>query len=175
MEAWLVILIFVAVCLAVNIVMYAIGYYSFGKGKRGMYARNKYLPPGFMIGIVWIGIFASLGYAFWLSYTGPNYEGKTEPNKWNSATIAIIVVASYCLLYPFLTRFMHERYIVVLNLIALLMAAALCIIVVNEYVAAFWYTLPLLVWCSYVVFADVMQYNSVIEKYGLNTYKSKSK
>ncbi len=172
MEAWLVILIFVAVCTAVNIFTYALGIY--GKGKRGMYARNKYLPPGFMIGIVWIGIFASLGYSFWLSYYFKPQD-ETEPNKWNSATIAIIVVASYCLLYPFLTRFMHERYIVLLNLIALLMAAALCIIVINEYVAAFWYTLPLLVWCSYVVFADVMQYNSVIEKYGLNTYKSKSK
>jgi hypothetical protein len=24
--------------------------YSIGKGKTGMYARNKFLPPGFMIG-----------------------------------------------------------------------------------------------------------------------------
>lgn len=173
MEAWLVILIFVAVCLAVNIIMYILGYY--GHGKRGIYAKNKYLPPGFMIGIVWIGIFASLGYSFWLSYTGDPFEGKTEPKKWTAATIAIIVVASYCLLYPFLTYALHERYIVLLNLIALLMAAALSIIVVNECVAAFWYTLPLLVWCSYIVFSDIMQYNSVIEKFGLNKYKSKSK
>ena len=100
---------------------------------------------------------------------------KTEIQKWSAATIAIIVVASYCLLYPFLTYALHERYIVLLNLIALLMAAALSIIVVNEYVAAFWYTLPLLVWCAYVVFSDIMQYNSVIEKFGLNKYKSKSK
>ena len=173
MEAWLVILIFVAVCLAVNIIMYAIGYY--GHGKRGMYSRNKYLPPGGLIGLVWIGIFASLGYSFFLSYSGDPFEGKTEPAKWTSATIAIVVVASYCLLYPFLTRFMHERYIVVFNLIALLMAAVLCIIVINECVAAFWYTLPLLAWCSYIVFSDIMQYNSVIEKYGLNKLKSKSK
>jgi tryptophan-rich sensory protein len=171
MEAWLVILIFVAVCTAVNIIMYAIGYY--GHGKRGMYARNKYLPPGGLIGLVWIGIFASLGYSFFLAYSGDPYPGKTEPAKWTAATIAIVVVCSYCLLYPFLTKFMHERYIVLLNLIALLMAAALSIIVVNECVAAFWYTLPLLVWCSYVVFSDIMQYNSVIEKYGLNKSKSK--
>lgn len=173
MEAWLVILIFVAVCTAVNIFTYAVGIY--GKGRNGMYGRNKYLPPGGLIGLVWIGIFASLGYSFWLSYTGDPYPGKTEPEKWNSANIAIVVVASYCLLYPFLTKFMHYRYVVLLNLIALLMAAVLSIIVINECVAAFWYTLPLLAWCSYVVFSDIMQYNSVIEKYDLNKLKSKSK
>ena len=174
MEAWLVILIFVLVCLGMNVLMYAIGWYG-NKKNYSMYRKNKFLPPGFLIGIVWIGIFASLGYAFYLAYTGKNFEGKTEPEKWSAATIAIVVVASYCLFYPFLTMVMHERYIVVLNLIALLMAAALSIIVINEYVAAFWYTLPLLVWCAYVVFADIMQYNSMIEKYGFNMTKSKSK
>jgi tryptophan-rich sensory protein len=173
MNSWIVILIFALVCAVVNIFMYMIGWY--GKGKHGMYAKNKFLPPGFLIGLIWIGIFASLGYAFYLCYTGDPYEGKTEPVKWNAANIAIIVVASYCLLYPFLTMIMHERYVVVLNLLALLMAAALAIIVVDECVAAFWYVLPLLVWCSYIVFADVMQYTSVIEKYGLMGLNSKSK
>jgi len=174
MEAWIVILIGISIAILFNILYYVVGIYSF-KNKKGMYSRNKYLPPGFLIGIVWIIIFGSLGYSFYLAYTGDPFEGKTEPTKWNSATIAIIVVASYCLLYPLLNSFMNERYMVVLNLIALLMAAVLSIIVVNECVAAFWYTLPLLAWCSYIVFSDIMQYNSVIQKYGLNKLKSKSK
>lgn len=173
MEAWLVILIGLSIAIIANVFYYAIGIYSFRKGKPGMYARNKFLPPGFLIGFVWIAIFASLGYSFYLCYTGDPYVGKTEPDKWNSANIAILVVGSYCLLYPLLTIIMHERYVVLLNLIALLMAAALAIIVVDKCVAGFWYVLPLLVWCSYVVFADVMQYTSVIEKYGLMKMKSK--
>jgi len=175
MEAWVVILIGVSIAIIANIFYYAIGVYSIKKGKPGMYARNKFLPPGFMIGLVWIGVFASLSYSFYLAYTGDPYVGKTEPDKWNAANISILVVAGYCLLYPFLTMIIPERYVVVLNLLALLMAAVLAIIVVEQCVAAFWYVLPLLVWCSYVVFADVMQYTSVIQKYGLMKMTSKSK
>ncbi len=175
MEAWVVILIGVSIAIVANIIYYATGVYSLGKGKPGMYGRNKLLPPGFMIGLIWVGVFASLSYAFYLAYTGDPYVGKTEPDKWNAANIAIIVVASYCLLYPFLSTVMNQRYEVVLNLLALLMAAVLAIIVVEQCVAAFWYVLPLLAWCSYVVFADVIQYTSVIQKYGLLKLNSKSK
>ena len=175
MEAWVVILIGVSIAIIANIFYYEIGVYSIKRGKTGMYSRNKFLPPGFLIGFVWIGVFASLAYSFYLSYTGDPYPGKTEPDKWNAANIAILVVGSYCLLYPFLTMIMNQRYVVVLNLLALLMAAVLAIIVVEQCVAAFWYVLPLLAWCSYVVFADVIQYTSVIQKYGLLKLNSKSK
>ena len=168
-SAWSVILLFALVCLAVNIFMYLIGWY--GYGKRGMYARNRYLPPGFLIGFVWIGIFATLGYAFYLAYTGDpnvNATGKVmNPKKWNRACYLIVVVAVYCLAYPILTMFVPEKYIPLLNLIALFMAAALSIVVMSECLAAFWYTLPLLVWTAYVNFADVMQYGDLLEKYGL--------
>jgi tryptophan-rich sensory protein len=166
MHQWVAILVFALVCAVLNVFMYMIGWY--GKGKHGMYATNKFLPPGFLIGLIWIGIFASLGNALYVAYS--------VDDVWTTSTIAIIVVASYCLLYPFLTMFMHERYVVVLNLIALLMAIALAVIVIHENLEAFWYVLPLLVWCSYVVFSDIMQYASVIEKFGLmKGSKTKSK
>jgi tryptophan-rich sensory protein len=169
-QAWGFILLFVLVCLGVNIIMYLIGWY--GYGKHGQYSRNKYLPPGFLIGVVWIGIFAALGYSFYLAYSGdsitdPITGDVTKTNKWNRACYLIIVVSAYCLIYPILTMFVPEKYVPLLNLIALLMAAALSIVVISERLSAFWYTLPLLAWTAYVNFADVMQYGDFLEKYGL--------
>jgi tryptophan-rich sensory protein len=168
--AWSVILLFALVCLVVNILMYVIGRY--GHGRRGVYAYNKYLPPGFLIGFIWIAIFGALGYSFFLAYSGnPNTDvltGETlNPKKWNRACYVIVVVAAYCLAYPVMTMFVPEKYLPLLNLIALFMAAALSIVVISECLAAFWYTLPLLVWTAYINFADVMQYGNFLEKYGL--------
>ncbi len=168
--AWSVILLFVLVCLFVNVYMYVIGRY--GYGKRGMYSRNRYLPPGFLIGFVWIGVFAALGYSYYLAYTGDPAKDPTtgnilNPKKWNRACYLIVVVSAYCLAYPVITMFVPEKYVPLLNLIALFMAAALSIVVISECLAAFWYTLPLLVWCAYVNFADIMQYGDFLEKYGL--------
>jgi len=170
-SAWSVILLFAVVCLAVNVYMYLIGRYGYGYVKRSMYAHNRYLPPGYLIGVVWIGVFAALGYSFYLAYTGdPNTDAtgnKLNPKKWNRACYLIIVVSAYCLAYPLLSMFVPEKFIPLLNLIALFMAAALSIVVISECLAAFWYTLPLLVWLAYINFADVMQYGNLLEKYGL--------
>jgi tryptophan-rich sensory protein len=156
------ILLFSLVCLAVNILFYWIGWY--GHGKRGIYQYNKWLPPGFLIGIVWIAIFGALGYSFYLAYTGPpTLDESGNPVKWNASCIAIVVVASYCLFYPFITMVLNDRYAQLLNLIALFMAFSLGIIVIQENVAAFWYVLPLIVWTSYVNFADVMQYIEILK------------
>jgi tryptophan-rich sensory protein len=158
LSSWYFILIFSAIALVVNILMYYIGVYGAGK-RKGVYAYNKYLPPGFMIGIIWIVIFGCLGYSFYLSYVGdPDLlYNKEFPRKWSQATILTIVVASYCLLYPFLTIVVDEKYYQLLNFIALVMAYALGIVVIQEYVAAFWYVLPLIAWTTYICFSDIMQ------------------
>jgi tryptophan-rich sensory protein len=155
---WWFVLIFAGIALVVNILMYYIGVYGSGK-RKGVYAYNKYLPPGFMIGIIWIVIFGCLGYSFYLSYVGdPDLlYNKEFPRKWSQATILTIVVASYCMLYPFLTIVVDEKYYQLLNFIALIMAYALGIVVIQEYVAAFWYVLPLIAWTTYICFADIMQ------------------
>jgi len=156
------ILLFSLVCLAVNIIFYYLGWY--GNGKKGIYKYSKFLPPGFLIGIIWIAIFGSLGYSFYLAYTGPpTLDESGNPVKWNESCIAIVIVASYCLFYPFITMVLNNRYVQLLNLIALFMAFALGIIVIQENVAAFWYILPLIVWTSYISFSDVMQYIEILK------------
>lgn len=167
-DVWIYIIGFALVALCFNIFYYIIGIY--GKNKHhSVYGMNKYIPPGFLIGIIWIAIFGSLGYSFYLSYIGdPDLlYSKDYPRGWSQAPILIIVVSSYCLLYPLLTKYLHEKYIQLLNFIGLIMAYALGIVVIQEYVAAFWYVLPLIVWTSYVCFADIMQYSDFLVQYKL--------
>ena len=170
-ETWIYIIAFALAAVLANILYYFIGIY--GHGKTGVYKHNKYLPPGFLIGFIWIAIFASLGYCFKLSMTGdPALLFNTDfPRGWSQSTILIIIVAAYCLAYPLLTMYLPQRYTQILNLIALFMAFALGIVVIQEYVAAFWYVLPLIVWTSYVCFADFMQYGDLLVEFNLVKHK----
>lgn len=164
LETFFYILIFALAAVIFNIIYYVLGIYGHGK-KHTMYKDNKYLPPGFLIGIIWIVVFGSLGMSYMLSYIGDPelLHNKEFPRGWSQAPILTIVVAAYCLLYPLLAHYVDQKYIPLLNFIGLIMAYALGIVVIQEYVAAFWYVLPLIVWTTYVCFADLMQYANCIE------------
>jgi tryptophan-rich sensory protein len=164
LEPFFYILIFALSAVIFNILYYVLGIYGHGK-KHTIYKHNKFLPPGFLIGIIWIVVFGSLGYSWYLSFVGdPELLHNEEfPRGWSQAPILTIVVAAYCLLYPFIANYVHEKYIPLLNFIGLIMAYALGIVVIQEYVAAFWYVLPLIVWTTYVCFADLMQYADCLQ------------
>ena len=164
LEPFFYILIFAVSALVFNIIYYMVGIYGHGK-KHTMYKHNKFLPPGFLIGIIWIVVFGSLGYSWYLSFISDPEKlyDKSYPKGWSQAPILTIVVAAYCLLYPLIAHYVHQKYIPLLNFIGLIMAYALGIVVIQEYVAAFWYVLPLIVWTTYVCFADLMQYADCIQ------------
>lgn len=164
LNPWYYILIGAIICTIANIFYYMIGIYGHGK-KHAMYKNNKFLPPGFLIGIIWIVIFGFLSFSFYLSFIGdPSLLYNEEfPRGWSQAPILTIIVAAYCLLYPLIANYVHQKYIPLLNFIGLIMAYALGIVVIQEYVAAFWYVLPLIVWTTYVCFADLMQYADCLQ------------
>jgi len=98
---------------------------------------NPLLPPGYVIAIVWIILLALLGYAHYLTY--PQYP------SW-----IIVATIIYCLLYPFLTQGLTDRFMYFFNGLALLFAIivfATCYSTVTE---ASYYTLPFLIWSVYV-------------------------
>jgi tryptophan-rich sensory protein len=101
------------------------------------YEPNKYLPPGYIIGIVWVIILGFLGYAHFLRYC-----------SFTSVYIVLIIV--YCLSYPFLTYKKTEEEAWIYNLIALALAFSLFIIVYIDNIYNSLYILPLLLWSTYV-------------------------
>lgn len=112
--------------------------------------QNNLLPPGYLVGTIWIILFGIFGYLHWSLYNINNKE--TNASKF------IILLTLFCILYPLFTQLKPERG-QVLNLVTLILAFILFILVRDEtnnselkYLQN--YTIPLLLWAIYVNYAD---------------------
>ena len=160
-SAWSQILLFVGICLIVNIVSWYFRMWNTKGMEYSKYGHNKLLPPGFLIGLIWPVIFGFFGYAHYLTYSAN--KSKEHPNGNHSvASVSIIVYAVYCLLYPFLVNnyapgFEHRARI--LNFFALIFAFIVGILVLQKSQTAFYYIIPVIVWTGYVNLADYIYIN----------------
>ena len=131
---WLHISVPIIMALVVNGVIYL---NKWGISKN----TNPLIPPGWIVGTIWVILFGLLGYAHYLT--------------WVSATsIGIIVMLAYSLLYPFITRL---KLRLIYDVIALVLAAILCILAAYEKREALVYVIPLFIWASYVVIVGGVQ------------------
>lgn len=119
--------------------------------------HNALLPPGYIIGIVWVIILGLLGYAHYLTY--PTYS------SW-----IIIVAVIYCLFYPFLimdpttdniaykilfskpTRKHTSKTIPngFYNFLAFIVAIIVTLTSYQEKQNTIYYTMPFVLWTFYV-------------------------
>jgi len=103
--------------------------------------RNKYLPQGYIIGIIWTIILGLLGYVCYLT-----------PYKGILSRVIVFTIV-YCLLYPILTSKLDNSESIKYNLIGLLLAFILFILIILKYKQKnmiFIYVLPLLFWNIYI-------------------------
>jgi tryptophan-rich sensory protein len=110
-----------------------------------MSTSNDYLPPGSVIGSIWVIIFGLLGYAHFILYSN---------KKW-LASGCIVGLLLFCISYPLLTNGLSNlKFGNILNSLTLILSFVVSIIVFDASRSAFYYMLPLLVWASYVNLAD---------------------
>jgi len=154
---WIIIGIYVIVCVLANLVLWG-GAIRYGKNLNNTFGRNPLLPPGWAIGLIWVVIFGFFGYSTYLLLK--------ENSRFTLASISIIVVAVYCILYPVIIHFAsrgdvnrNEKVARMVNFIALILAFTLGLLVIRESEVAFLYILPLIVWASYINFADSVYMN----------------
>jgi tryptophan-rich sensory protein len=114
---------------------------------------KKFLPPGYIIGTIWVIIFGLLGYAHYLVFN-------QNQNKITISSLSIILVIIYCLLYPLITG-LKVKSGLLLNLISLILAFSLGIIIILESKYIFLFILPLIIWSSYVNVIDTIQCSSM--------------
>tara|TARA_B110000003_G_C16628906_1_gene525899 strand:+ start:1891 stop:2289 length:399 start_codon:yes stop_codon:yes gene_type:complete len=95
---------------------------------------NPKLPPGYIIGSIWIIILGLLGYIHFLLY--PSIQ------SW-----IIVITILYCLAYPFLTSGLQNT---IYNLISLFLAIIVFISVYYKNKLQIIYVIPFLLWTSYV-------------------------
>ena len=114
-----------------------INFYIYTMGWNNNNEKSKWLPPGYIIGIVWIIILGLLGYIHFLMY--PSIQ------SW-----IIVFAISYCLAYPFLTSGLKNTNSTVFNVIALVLAIIVFISVFYKNKLTSLLTIPFLLWTLYV-------------------------
>lgn len=123
--------------------------YTFGINKAMMSEKqNPYIPPGYIIGIIWVIILGLLGYVHYLLY-----------EKYNSITFSsllIIFVILFCISYPLITG-LKAKSGLLLNLLTLILAFSTGLLIICQSKYIFMYLIPLIVWASYVNIAFALE------------------
>lgn len=128
-------LAFPITALAMNGLVYGLGW---NQESRAPGNREPLLPPGYVIAVVWIVLFALMGTVY-----GQLRRG--------SGRLAVLAYAGYCLAYPLLTSGLRMGSTAdLLNVGALLGALALVGYVAVETGKFPWLLTPLLAWTGYV-------------------------
>ena len=124
--------IFIPIILAcvINFYIYTMGWNNNNNNTEG-------LPPGYVIGTIWIVILGLLGYIHFLMY--PSIQ------SW-----IIVFAISYCLAYPFLTSGLKDTNSKIYNIIALIIAIIVFISVFYKNKLTSLLSFPFLVWTLYV-------------------------
>lgn len=112
-----------------------LNFYIYTQGWNNDNEKNSKLPPGYIIGSIWIIILGLLGYIHFLLYP--------SVYAW-----FIVLTILYCLSYPFLTSGLQNTDNSIYNLIALLLAIIVTIIM--YYKSNIIYAIPFLLWTFYV-------------------------
>ena len=101
-------------------------------------SKTPGLPPGYVVGIVWIVLFAMLGYAHYL------LRKIGSPASWG-----IVALISLCLLYPFITG-LKRREGKTWDQISLLVGLLVAFWAMQWSMEAFYWIVPYLLWVAYV-------------------------
>jgi len=112
-----------------------LNFYIYIQGWNNDNQKNSKLPPGYIIGSIWIIILGLLGYIHFLLYP--------SVYSW-----FIVLTILYCLSYPFLTSGLQNTDNNYFNLIALILAIIVTIIM--YYKSNIIYAIPFLLWTFYV-------------------------
>ncbi len=130
----------VALAVVVNGIVYKNGWNS-TDNNRG----NRWLPPGWVIGLVWMVLFALLGYAHYVAY-------RANGNKISLVSFSILSMILFCAAYPFLSSGLTSGK--VLNVLTLIGAAKVGFVAALFAPQSFPYLYPLFVWASWVNIAQ---------------------
>jgi tryptophan-rich sensory protein len=157
MDKFILMNIFIPILLALvmNGIIYTFGINKLSKedeDKKKEIKNNYYeklLPPGYVIGTIWVIIFGLLGYVHYLLLEKNEF-------KITMKSIFVIIVIIYCLSYPLITN-LKVKTGLLLNLISLILSFILGLLTITESKYIFTFVLPLIIWTSYVNVIDNLQ------------------
>lgn len=119
----------ISLAIIVNLLIYTLGLLP-------SQPKNKMIPPGYIVGSIWIFLFGLLGYIH-----------HRLGNDYSYASVSIYVFIGYALSYPFFTRLEN---IDIFNKIAWVLAFLCSLLLYYENRWLIPYIFPLLAWVTYV-------------------------
>lgn len=140
--------------LLVPVVIALILNYIINVNKWNKSKKKGILPPGPVVGIIWIIVLLSLGNAHYLLY---------KKNNVTFGSLYLIGVMLYCISYPLVTKLDRKKGLI-MNVIAFILTSILLVVVYRESSKAFIYILPLFIWISFVNYSDALVCSSSFEK-----------
>lgn len=112
----------------------------------------KYLPPGYIIGIVWIILLGLMGYVLYLLTS--KYKIKSLKNSlyinFNYRIFLILFLIILCIMYPYLTSLYDERFMKNYNYLSLIIALYVFYELSRVSYEISKYLIPLILWLGYV-------------------------
>jgi benzodiazapine receptor len=133
--------VFVGAPLVVNGLIFGLGWGRSGGPQTG-------LPPGWVVGAIWVALFAGMGVARWLLVHAAGTPMELRRAEWVS------LVGVLCLLYPVYTGGFSDLMAgLVGNVVTLVLAAPVAVYAWQKVRAAGWCLVPLVVWMSYAAWA----------------------
>lgn len=129
--------VFVVTPLVVNGVIFGLGVQRDGGAQTG-------LPPGWVVGTIWLLLFAAMAVARWLLLRAARTRGEQRRAEWVSA------LAFLCLLYPVYTRGFSDLMAGLIgNIVTWLVAVPVAVYAFRRVRTAGWWLVPLVLWLSY--------------------------
>jgi benzodiazapine receptor len=140
--AYIYVIVPILIAIILNVVIFKAGY-----SKTSKQLHNPMIPPGWIVGLIWVIIFGILGYAFYLLI---------QAHDTVSATL-LVVLFIVCLLYPFYTNGLSDGMGARLgNLSSLIIAFIVTVVIAYKTPSVTFYMIPILVWASYVNIATAI-------------------
>jgi len=117
--------------------------YGTGMNAESQKERNPWLPPGYVIAIIWIILFGMLGYVF--------YHIGTSRGRW-----AIGLTLAFCLSYPLITGLRVSQIEKIMNGLTLGIAVLAAGVVAVDSWELVYFMIPLVLWATYVNVATLV-------------------
>jgi benzodiazapine receptor len=138
---WANLAVFVGAPLLVNGLIFATGW---GLGRERASGQQTGLPPGWVVGAIWVVLFAGMGLARWLLLKAAKAHVEQRRAEWVSG------LAFLCLLYPVYTGgFSNLSDGLVGNLVTLVLAGPVALNAFRKSRMAGLWLAPLVAWLSY--------------------------
>ncbi len=121
--------------------------YTFKLNKNLKISDKSILPPGYVVGSVWIILLGLLGYVHYMLYN--MYEGITI------TSILVIIFIIFCILYPVIVNY-NPKITLLMNLFSLVFVFVLGLFIIKESTYVFLFIIPLLAWLILVSISDIL-------------------